>query len=236
MYKVSRLFAILCAIGLVSCGGGSPQGIIEEYYTHLKNGDYEKAAETVFNHFEEAKDLDKAEIGEHQEELISLKANDLMKEVAQERLPKEFTIIEVTTDDGGAEVKVREIYSDNDFDRVYRFAKEDGKWVVVAKKYVSETGRGDAWYHIKEEDAKVTLYTAPDTESEVGGHITINSHIKGFPTKGAFKVQKTDIEGWSTVVKDIWEFNHTNAMGVYKGDITYYVNRTELTENAEPER
>jgi hypothetical protein len=120
---------------------------------------------------------------------------------------------------------------------VYQFVKEDGKWVAVEKEFVSEAGRADAWYRIKDAGAKVTLYSAPDTGAEVGGYIDIKTHIKGNPGAGAFKVQKTDIEGWSSVVKDIWEYpewNHGN--GIYKGDVTYYVNRAELTANAKPER
>lgn len=240
MNKVRILFGILCTMCLVSCGGGNPQGIVEKYYTLIKQGNYEKVAEVIIDNFWEYTSLDKSEIDEHREELINKEVYDLLKKKEKDLLPKDFTIVDVITEIDKTWVKVREMYLDNDYDRVYKFIKEDGKWVVVGKEYVSEAGRADAWYKIKDDDAKVTLYSAPDTGSEVGGYINNKKHIKGHPTRGYFKVQKTDIEGWSTVVRDIWEFPEREpgygGMGVYKGDVTYYVNRAELTENAKPER
>jgi organic radical activating enzyme len=237
MNKLSSFFAILCTVCLVSCSGGNPQEIVGEYYTLIKQADYEKAAEITVEHFWKFDWADKSQIDDHREEVINQKVDELKKEAKKERLPKDFAILDVTAEADIMLVKVRETYSDNDFDCVYKFVKDNGKWIASEKEFVSEAGRDNAWYRIKDSDAKVTLYSAPDTGAEVVGHINSKTHLKGYPGGGAFMVRKTDIEGWGAVVKDVWEYpewNHGN--GIYKGDVTCYVNRAELTANAKPER
>lgn len=239
MYKTTTCYfiVILCTVCLVSCGGENPQKKVEKYYTLIKQGDYQKAAEFTVDHFWKTAWLEKEQIENDREAVIGQEEDKLRENLAKDRLPKDFAVMDVTTDTDGTQVRVKEVYSDNDYECVYKFAKEDGNWIAVEKEFVSEAGKADAWYCIKNDDAKVALYAAPDLGADIAGYITNKMYIKGYPTRGAFMARKTDVDGWSAVIKDIWEFSEgNNGHGTYKGDVTYYVNRDELAANAKPER
>jgi hypothetical protein len=135
MYKVSYFIAILCAACLISCGGGSPRGIVDEYYTQLKKGNYERVAEIAIDHFWKSERLDKAvkkgDGNDRQETIRFLAA--ILKEKGKDHMPKDFAITDVTTENGETLVKVKEIHSDYENTYVYKFVKEDGKWVAIEK-------------------------------------------------------------------------------------------------------
>lgn len=130
MKKILSILSLaLVALAFVSCSKNSPEGVVEQYFSYMKNGDYEKVIDICYFK-RDLSDKDK-------EQLVSL-IRDKQGKVNDEKgglKSLEITNVEMSEDGNSAKVSYTQTYGngetkDSDGDVVL----VDGKWMLDSGK------------------------------------------------------------------------------------------------------